>query len=112
MSMKDIVIITLENEMDLILAHKRTMRVAEKIGLTIATQTAFATAVSEVARIVIEHTHLGELKISIGGEHPRFSLLATITFENITELSRNHEGFFYAQKLHNSNWKRHFFHII
>ncbi|RYG19120.1 MAG: HAMP domain-containing histidine kinase [Chitinophagaceae bacterium] len=97
--MKDIIIITLENEMDLILAHKRTMKVAEKIGLTIATQTAFATAVSEVARIVIEHTHLGELKIAIGGEHPKFSLAATIVFENITELSRNHEGFFYAQKL-------------
>ncbi|MNK18773.1 Alkaline phosphatase synthesis sensor protein PhoR [compost metagenome] len=99
MSMKDVVSITLENEMDLILAHKRTMKVAEKIGLTTATQTVFATAVSEVARIVIEHTHLGVLKIGIGGENPRYSLSASIVFDSITDLSRNHEGFFYAQKL-------------
>lgn len=99
MSMKDVVSITLENEMDLILAHKRTMKVAEKTGLTTATQTVFATAVSEVARIVIEHTHLGVLKIGIGGENPRYSLSASIVFESITDLSRNHEGFFYAQKL-------------
>ncbi|WP_097130134.1 sensor histidine kinase [Pedobacter xixiisoli] len=97
--MKDVVSITLENEMDLILAHKRTMKVAEKIGLTTATQTVFATAVSEVARIVIEHTHLGVLKVGIGGENPRYSLSASIVFESITDLSRNHEGFFYAQKL-------------
>lgn len=99
MSMKDVVSITLENEMDLILAHKRTMKVAERIGLTTATQTVFATAVSEVARIVIEHTHLGVLRVGIGGESPRFSLSASITFDSITDLSRNHEGFFYAQKL-------------
>lgn len=97
--MKEVVTITLENEMDLILAHKRTMKVAEKTGLTTATQTVFATAVSEVARIVIEHTHLGVLKIGIGGENPRYSISASISFESITDLSKDHEGFFYAQKL-------------
>jgi len=97
--MTDIISITLENEMDLVLAHKRSMKVAEKIGLTIATQTTFATAVSEVARTVIEHTNLGSLQLGIGGAYPRFTLSAAIVFDSSTELSRNHEGFFYAQKL-------------
>lgn len=97
--MTEIISITLENEMDLILAHKRSMRLGEKIGLTVATQTAFATAVSEVARVVIEHTNLGALQLGINGIHPRFSLCAVIVFDSEAELSRHHEGFFYAQKL-------------
>lgn len=97
--MIDIISITLENEMDLVLAHKRSMKIADKIGLTIATQTSFATAVSEVARIVIEHTNLGVLQLGIIGSYPKYNLSAVIVFESTVELSRNHEGFFYAQKL-------------
>lgn len=48
--MKEIVKINLENEMDLILAHKRTMKFAELCGLSLTTQTVLATAVSEIAR--------------------------------------------------------------
>ncbi|MGH7237793.1 MAG: sensor histidine kinase, partial [Candidatus Saccharimonadales bacterium] len=61
--MIDVVAISLENDMDLVLAHKRSMKVAEKLGLTTATQTTFATAVSEIARTVIEHTDNGNLII-------------------------------------------------
>lgn len=97
--MTDIISITLENEMDLILAHKRSMRLGEKIGLTISTQTTFATAVSEVSRVVIEHTDKGRLQLGIKERHPKFSLCAAIVFDNGSELSFNHEGFFNAQKL-------------
>ncbi|MDQ7947876.1 MAG: sensor histidine kinase [Pedobacter sp.] len=97
--MTDIISITLENEMDLVLAHKRSMKVAEKIGLTVATQTAFATAVAEVARTVIDHTNMGNLQLAISGSHPRFSLNAVIVFGPIAELKKDDEGFFYAQKL-------------
>ncbi|RZM17655.1 MAG: HAMP domain-containing histidine kinase [Pedobacter sp.] len=97
--MTEIISISLENEMDLVLAHKRSMKIGEKIGLTIATQTAFATAVAEVARTVIDHTNLGSLKLSIAGSHPRFTLSASIVFESVEGLNQGDEGFFYAQKL-------------
>jgi signal transduction histidine kinase len=97
--MIEIINITLENEMDLVLAHKRSMAVGEKIGLTVATQTAFATAVSEVARTVIDHTNLGTLQLGVGGSHPRFTMAAIIVFEVVEGLNKGDEGFFYAQKL-------------
>ena len=97
--MTEIINITLENEMDLVLAHRRCMAVGERIGLTIATQTSFSTAVSEVARTVIEHTNTGNLQLGIGGSHPRFTMAATIVFEEVDGLDRGDNGFFYAQKL-------------
>ena len=44
--MHDLVNITLDNEMDLILAHKRSMKIAEFADLSLSAQTTFATAVS------------------------------------------------------------------
>nr|WP_199082280.1 sensor histidine kinase [Pedobacter sp. ASV19] len=97
--MTEIIAISLENEMDLVLAHKRSMKVAEKLGLTIATQTTFATAVSEVARTVIDYTNHGMLNIYIDGKVPRFSLMAQIIFDSEARPTRSDEGFYYAQKL-------------
>lgn len=97
--MTEIITISLENEMDLVLAHKRSMKVAEKLGLTISTQTTFATAVSEVARTVIDYTDRGVLTIYIDGVNPRFNLMAQIVFNSEARLSRADEGFYYAQKL-------------
>jgi len=34
--MKEIIVISLENEMDLVLAHRRSMQVGEQLGLTVA----------------------------------------------------------------------------
>lgn len=53
--MKEIVSVKLENEMDLILAHKRAMKVAELTGFSLSSQTLMATAVSEIARHAIEY---------------------------------------------------------
>lgn len=53
--MKEIVKVNLENEMDLILAHKRTMKLCELTGLSLINQTSVATAVSEIARCAIDH---------------------------------------------------------
>lgn len=55
--MHTITSVALDNELDLILAHKRTMKLAELAGLSLSAQTTFATAVSEIARLAIE---LGE----------------------------------------------------
>lgn len=51
--MIEIVSISLENEMDLILAHKRSMKLAELCGLSVLLQTSFATGVSEISRCFI-----------------------------------------------------------
>lgn len=94
-----VVSISLENEMDLVLAHKRSMRVAEKLGLTTATQTTFATAVSEIARTVIEHTDDGLLNIGLEQNKTRYSLVATVTFNKEIRFTNADAGFYYAQKL-------------
>ena len=51
--MKEIIKINLDNEMDLILAHKRCMKIAEMCGMPSSFQTRFSTAVSEIARCSI-----------------------------------------------------------
>lgn len=85
--------------MDLVLAHKRSMKVAEKIGLTVATQTTFATAVSEIARTVIEHTDNGNLTIGLEQYKQRFALSAFFTFSSNIKFTNADEGYYYAQKL-------------
>lgn len=97
--MIQIVSISLENEMDLVLAHRKTMRVAEKLGLTIATQTTFATAVSEIARTVIEHTDNGNLLVGLEQTKQRYGLKAAFTFKSDTPFTNADEGYYYAQKL-------------
>ncbi|MDF3078731.1 MAG: yycG 2 [Sphingobacteriaceae bacterium] len=97
--MIDIVAISLENEMDLVLAHKRSMKVAEKLGLTIATQTTFATAVSEIARTVIEHTNNGNLKLGLEPKTHGYNLTAYVSFERDVSFTNADEGYYYAQKL-------------
>lgn len=94
-----VVSISLENEMDLVLAHKRSMKVAERLGLTVATQTTFATAVSEIARTVIEHTDDGILDIGLEQQKTRYSLAATVTFGKDIRFTNADAGFYYAQKL-------------
>jgi signal transduction histidine kinase len=94
-----IVEISLENEMDLILAHKRCRKVAEKLGLTIATQTTFVTAVSEIVRMVIEYTDKGKLEIGLEQNDLRHSLKALVSYNSDVKLNSKDDGFYYAQKL-------------
>ena len=63
--MKKIVEVRLDNEMDLILAHKRTMKLCELTGFTLIVQTSVATAVSEIARCAIEHGKDAHLTLGI-----------------------------------------------
>ncbi|KAA5532287.1 sensor histidine kinase [Taibaiella lutea] len=97
--MTNIIKVSLENEMDLVLAHRKSMKVAERLGLTIATQTTFATAVSEIARTVIEHTDNGELNICVEQYKQRYSLIASVAFENTIRFTNEDAGYYYAQKL-------------
>ena len=63
--MREIVKVNLENEMDLLLANKRTMKLAELCGLSLTTQTALATAVSEIARCALSGSKKTNLKLGI-----------------------------------------------
>ncbi len=69
--MQELVKVTLHNEMDLILAHKRSMKLAELAGLSLSAQTTFATAVSEVSRNVIDNGKNGYLVLSMSTEKRR-----------------------------------------
>ncbi|HEY5750630.1 MAG TPA: ATP-binding protein [Chryseolinea sp.] len=76
--MKEIVSVSLENDMDLILAHKRVMKLCELTGFSLMSQTSIATAISEIARCAIEHGTEARLKLGIEGSATRKFLTAVI----------------------------------
>ncbi len=63
--MHELTKLTLDNEMDLILVHKRSMKLAELAGLSLASQTTFATAVSEVARLAVTSGNQASLALGV-----------------------------------------------
>lgn len=91
--------ITLENEMDLILAYKKSMRTAELLGLTLSTQTAFSTAVSEVCREVIDKAQGGTATLGATANEGRFFFTAIITCEAGEYFNKSSDGIEYARKL-------------
>lgn len=97
--MIELAAITLENEMDLTLAYKKSIRTAELLGLTISTQTAFATAVSEVCREVIDKAYDGAAVLGAIADGTRFFIAAKITCTIDEYFNRNNEGLEYARKL-------------
>jgi PAS domain S-box-containing protein len=99
--MKEIVDINLENEMDLILAHKRTMKLAELCGLSPIVQTSFATAVSEIARCVIGNERNSLLVLGLSSTRGnRKELTAVITTDE--QFGKEHQNAVsYATRLAN-----------
>lgn len=65
--------------MDLILAHKRAMKLCELSGLSLVVQTSLATAVSEIARCAIEYGKNANLTLGIETEKGKKLLKAVIT---------------------------------
>ena len=55
----------IENEMDIVLAHRRAMQIAKFAGINIAEQTRFATAVSEICRNALEFCMEGNIVYDI-----------------------------------------------
>ncbi|MGN6417397.1 MAG: ATP-binding protein [Pseudobacter sp.] len=96
--MHELARVTLENEMDLILAHKRSMRLAELAGLTLSAQTTFATAVSEVSRNIIESGKNGSLILSVDADQRNRYIVACLKGYPAAE-NRNINGFEYAKRL-------------
>jgi PAS domain S-box-containing protein len=100
--MEDIAKVVLENEMDLIIAHKRSMKLAEMLGLSLSAQTSFATAVSEVARNTIENGKSGSLVLGVDGSRINKQIQFVIaTIKNGKNAGTNLNGLEYAKKLVN-----------
>src|SRR5579863_7464603 len=72
--------LSLENEMDLVLGHKRSIRLGELLNLSVASQTSFTTAISECCREVLERTGSGLLIVEIMQEPDKTFLTATIRY--------------------------------
>jgi PAS domain S-box-containing protein len=93
-----IVTVRLENEMDLILAHKRAMRLSELCGLSLITQTSIATAISEIARCAIEHGKNAELRLDIDLT-PQKRFLKAVIRDSIDFTPRCKDALHYAERL-------------
>lgn len=91
--------VSLENEMDLTIAYKRSIKAAELLGLSLSTQTAFATAVSEVCREVIDKTHEGTAGIEVRTEGDRYTIAAVIGYREVNGTASLNAGLQYAKKL-------------
>lgn len=96
--MKQVVKVKLENEMDLILANKRTMKLAELCGLSVITQTALATAVSEIARFALSGGKNTTLSMGIT-TLPLNKKQLTAVVSNTNEMGANMEAINFAKKL-------------
>jgi len=96
--MYEIAKVPLDNELDLILAHKRTMKLAELAGLSLASQTTFATAVSEVARDAIAHGIGASLVLGVTAGRER-QMIARIKDQRLNESGTVNEGINFAKRL-------------
>jgi PAS domain S-box-containing protein len=96
--MREIVSVKLENEMDLILAHKRAMKLCELTGFSLLTQTSVATAISEIARCAIEFGKSASLLLGIDSFANKKFLVAVV--EDKTDFTtRCGEACSYAKRL-------------
>lgn len=98
--MHELARVALENEMDLILAHKRSMKLAELAGLSLSAQTTFATAVSEVARNTIENGKNGYLVLNVDTSQRECYIVACLKEDDNNKI-KNREGLEYAKRLVN-----------
>jgi PAS domain S-box-containing protein len=97
--MHELAKVTLENELDLILAHKRSMKLGEIAGLSLSAQTTFATAVSEVARNTIESGKSGCLLLGVESDQRDKYIVASVRDEQPN--GKHREGLDYAKRLVN-----------
>jgi PAS domain S-box-containing protein len=100
--MHELARVTLQNEMDLILAHKRSMKLAELAGLSLSAQTTFATAVSEVSRNTIDGGKNGCLILSVESEQREKYIVACLKDEQ-ANTDKFKEGLEYAKRLVNKH---------
>jgi PAS domain S-box-containing protein len=86
--------------MDLILAHKRAMKLCELSGLSLLIQTSLATAVSEIARCAIEHGSNATLVLAVDAEKGK-KMLKAIIRDNTDFSAECMDAAMYAKRLVN-----------
>jgi len=92
----------LENDQDIVLAHKRSMQLAEMCGLGLVAQTSLATAVSEIARFMIEIQAHASIRLSLGKAPMHVSAIcASIYSPSLNTIDISSENFQYAKRLVN-----------
>lgn len=84
--------------MDLVLAHKRAMKLCELSGLSMVVQTSLATAVSEIARCAIEHGNNATLTLAVDSEKGK-KMLKAIVSDDIDFSAQAIEAASYAKRL-------------
>lgn len=97
--MREIIRISLDNEMDLILAHKRAIKLAELCGLIVSSQTRFATAVSEIARCSIANGDNSYLILGISFLTGGKKEITAIIYDDVDLQKCNPEAYAYASRL-------------
>ena len=97
--MHEIVKINLDNEMDLILAHKRSMKIAELCGLPSSAQTRFSTAVSEIARCSIANGKESVLVLAVHVLKATQKEIVAVLTDTVDLKQCNPEAFTYAAKI-------------
>lgn len=98
--MNEITKVILENEMDLLLANKQCMKLAELVGLPVSSQTTFATAVSEIARTVISEKTDAYISLNISEKKDTTKFICAVLHDKRKNFSeKNDEGYAYAKKL-------------
>ncbi len=99
---KEIIQINLDNEMDLILAHKRCMKIAEMCGMASSFQTRFSTAVSEVARCAIAKGKNSLLVLGLNIVKSTQKEIVAVITDSVDLKSCSPEAFTYASKISES----------
>lgn len=98
--MNEITRIALENEMDIILAHRQSMKLLELTGVSLPAQTSFATAVSEIARVALDSGKEACLILSVSGKREKHKVITAIIKDDKAEfITSGSAGFKYARKL-------------
>ncbi|KGE13175.1 sensor histidine kinase [Sphingobacterium deserti] len=92
--------VPVENELDLTLAYRKSIKAGELTKISISMRTAFATAVSEVCREVIEKGLDGQLYVAVEtDESIGYHIVANLRYKEVIPLNERSEGFIYAGKL-------------
>ncbi|MCW4469405.1 ATP-binding protein [Flavobacterium sp. MFBS3-15] len=105
--MKEIIRLSLDNDMDLILAHKRAMKLADLCGLMMSAQTRFATAVSEIARCSISSGENSRLVLGIVSLSGGKKEISAVIYDKVNLSECNPEAFAYASRLARNIETRH-----
>lgn len=76
---KPIIEVTLDRELDLVIAYKGAMQLAEIVGLNFTEQTKFATAISEICRNALQHAGGGVVSFYINLDSGNYYVEAMIS---------------------------------